>query len=66
MRILSIDSSTDVLSVACGDGREFAVRDERVGPAHAERALPCIREVLAEQGWTLASLDAIAFGAGPG
>jgi len=66
VRILSIDCSTDVLSVACGDGREFAVRDEHVGPAHAERALPRIREVLALRGWALASLDAIAFGAGPG
>lgn len=66
MRLLAIDSSTDTLSVACGDGRTFAVRDERAGPAHAERALPRVREVLAECGWTLGSLDAIAFGAGPG
>ncbi len=66
MRILSIDCSTDVLSVACGDGRDFAFRDEHVGPAHAERALPRIREVLAERGWALSTLDAIAFGAGPG
>lgn len=66
MRILSIDCSTDVLSVACGDGVAFAVRDDHVGPAHAERALPRVRELLAERGWTLRSLDAIAFGAGPG
>ena len=66
VRILSIDCSTDVLSVACGDGSDFAVRDEHVGPAHAERALPRIRELLALRGWALGSLDAIAFGAGPG
>ena len=66
MRILAIDCSTDVLSVACGDGAAFAVRDERVGPAHAERALPFVRELLDARGWTLASLDAIAFGEGPG
>ena len=66
MRLLAIDSSTDTLSVACGDGRTFASRDERTGTAHAERALPRVREVLAECGYTLASLDAIAFGAGPG
>lgn len=66
MRLLAIDSSTDTLSVACGDGRAFAVREERAGTAHAERALPRVREVLDECGWTLASLDAIAFGAGPG
>ncbi|GMU71041.1 MAG: tRNA (adenosine(37)-N6)-threonylcarbamoyltransferase complex dimerization subunit type 1 TsaB [Burkholderiales bacterium] len=66
MRLLAIDCSTERLSVACGDGRSFVLRDERAGQAHAERALPRVREVLAEQGWTLGSLDAIAFGAGPG
>lgn len=66
MRLLAIDSSTDTLSVACGDGRTFAVRAEQPGAAHAERALPRVREVLAECGFTLSSLDAIAFGAGPG
>ena len=66
MRLLAIDCSTDVLSVACGDGTAFAARDEHVGPAHAERALPFVRELLAGRGWTIASLDAIAFGAGPG
>ena len=66
MRILAIDSSTDTLSVACGDGATFAVREEHVGPAHAERVLPRVREVLAECGYALGALDAIAFGAGPG
>ena len=66
VRLLAIDTSTDVLSVACGDGFEFVVREERLGPAHAERVLPRITEVLAQAGWTLASLDSIAFGAGPG
>ncbi|MEO8487687.1 MAG: tRNA (adenosine(37)-N6)-threonylcarbamoyltransferase complex dimerization subunit type 1 TsaB [Betaproteobacteria bacterium] len=66
MRILAIDSSTGRLSVACGDGRTFAVREGREDAAHAEHALPHVREVLAECGWTLRSLDAIAFGAGPG
>jgi len=66
MRLLAIDSSTDTLSVACGDGRTFAVREERAGPAHAEHVLPRVREVLAECGYALGSLDAIAFGAGPG
>ncbi len=66
VRLLAIESSTDVLSVACGDGGTFAVREERAGPAHAERVLPRIHELLAHAGWTLAMLDAIAFGAGPG
>lgn len=66
MRLLAIDCSTERLSVACGDGRSFVVRDEPAGQAHAERALPRVREVLSEQGWSLGTLDAIAFGAGPG
>jgi len=66
VRILALDSSTDTLSVACGDGTTFAVREERAGPAHAERVLPRVREVLAECGYALGALDAIAFGAGPG
>ena len=66
MRLLALDSSTDTLSVACGDGVRFAVREERAGPAHAERVLPRVREVLGECGYALRDLDAIAFGAGPG
>jgi tRNA threonylcarbamoyladenosine biosynthesis protein TsaB len=66
VRILALDSSTDTLSVACGDGATFAVREERAGPLHAERVLPRVREVLAECGYALGALDAIAFGAGPG
>lgn len=66
MRLLALDSSTDTLSVAAGDGTTFAVREERAGPAHAERVLPRVREVLAECGYALSALDAIAFGAGPG
>jgi tRNA threonylcarbamoyladenosine biosynthesis protein TsaB len=66
MRILAIDCSTERLSVACGDGLSFAVRDELAGQTHAERALPRVREVLAERGLGLGALDAIAFGAGPG
>lgn len=66
MRLLAIDCSTERLSVACGDGESFAARDELAGQAHAERALPRVLEVLSERGWTLGSLDAIAFGAGPG
>jgi len=66
MRVLAIESSTDMLSVAAGDASAVAERAERAGQAHAERALPLVGAVLAAQGWTLADLDGIAFGAGPG
>jgi tRNA threonylcarbamoyladenosine biosynthesis protein TsaB len=66
MKLLAFDSSTLWLSVACGSGQQWAIRAEPAGQAHSERLLPLIDEVLAEAGWRLADLDAIAFGAGPG
>ena len=42
------------------------MRGEPAGQAHSERLLPLVAEVLAEAGWSLRSLDGIAFGAGPG
>ena len=66
MNLLAFDTSTLALSVACGRDGRFAVRAEHVGQGHSERLLPLVDEVLAEAGMTLADLDAIAFGAGPG
>jgi tRNA threonylcarbamoyladenosine biosynthesis protein TsaB len=66
MRILAFDTSTEWLSVAAGDGTAWHERLERAGPANSERLLPVIDTVLASAGWTLAALDGIAFGAGPG
>ncbi|MCC7328498.1 MAG: tRNA (adenosine(37)-N6)-threonylcarbamoyltransferase complex dimerization subunit type 1 TsaB [Burkholderiales bacterium] len=66
MKLLAFDTSTHWLSVACGSGATWAERAEAAGQAHSQRLLPLIDEVLAECGWRLADLDAIAFGAGPG
>ena len=66
MRLLAFDTSTHWLSVACGDGHAWRTRGEPAGQGHSERLLPLVDDVLAECGWTLADLDAIAFGAGPG
>lgn len=66
LNILAFDTSTDALSVALRVGD--AVREQR-GPGGAQASatlLPMLRQLLADGGIALASLDAIAFGAGPG
>ena len=66
MKLLAFDTSTHWLSVACGADDTWCVRGEPAGQAHSERLLPLVDAVLAETGWSLRSLDGIAFGAGPG
>jgi tRNA threonylcarbamoyladenosine biosynthesis protein TsaB len=66
MKLLAFDTSTHWLSVACGGNDAWCVRGEPAGQAHSERLLHLVDAVLAEAGWSLPSLDGIAFGAGPG
>ena len=66
MKLLALDTSKNWLSVACGDGSSWHVRSEPAGQAHSERVLPLVDAVLTEAAWSLATLDGIAFGAGPG
>jgi len=66
MRLLAFDTSTSWLSVACGGNDAWCVRGEPAGQAHSERLLHLVDDVLQEAGWSLRSLDGIAFGAGPG
>jgi tRNA threonylcarbamoyladenosine biosynthesis protein TsaB len=66
MKLLAFDTSTNWLSVACGADEAWCVRGEPAGQAHSERLLPLVDAVLADAGWSLRSLDGIAFGAGPG
>ncbi|WP_432696450.1 tRNA (adenosine(37)-N6)-threonylcarbamoyltransferase complex dimerization subunit type 1 TsaB [Marinobacterium sp. YM272] len=65
-RILALDTSTDACSVALSlEGEihhKFVVEPRR----HTHLLLPMVEEVLAEAGVKLATLDAIAFGRGPG
>lgn len=72
MRLLAIDCGTERLSVALGDtgagaeGRPRLVH-EGAGGAQASAALiPAVLQLLAQAGWSIGSLDAIAFGQGPG
>jgi len=66
MKILAFDTSTQWLSVALFDGHDALALRERVGSGASERILPAIGEMLARDGTSLADLDGIAYGAGPG
>jgi tRNA threonylcarbamoyladenosine biosynthesis protein TsaB len=66
MKLLAFDTSTQWLTVACGDGASWHAHGELAGQAHSERLVPLIDAMLAAAGWTLDDLDGIAFGAGPG
>lgn len=66
MRILALETSTETASVALLDGECLIERSVVGRPGHSETLLPEIVQLLAEGGISLAELDAIAFGAGPG
>lgn len=66
MKILALETSTEHGSVALLDGEHLIERPVVGRPGHSETILPEVRALLKEAAVTLADLDAIAFGAGPG
>lgn len=66
MRILALDTATEACSVSLCMGDRTIDRYVELERGHAEQLLPMVDSVLAEGGITLSSLDAIAFGRGPG
>lgn len=65
-RLLAIETSTDVLSLAVGDP---ACRAAFHGPGSAQSSatlLPAVQSLLGQVAWSLADLDAIVFARGPG
>ncbi|MDT0616980.1 tRNA (adenosine(37)-N6)-threonylcarbamoyltransferase complex dimerization subunit type 1 TsaB [Salinisphaera sp. P385] len=66
MRILALDAATQACSAAL-IGPDLALSRFEVAPRrHADLLLPMAEELLAEAGWSLHDLDALAFGRGPG
>jgi tRNA threonylcarbamoyladenosine biosynthesis protein TsaB len=66
MKILALDTATEALSVSLSAGDRQIDRYLELDRGHSEQLLPMVEEVLAEAGMSLGSLDAIAFGRGPG
>ncbi len=68
-RLLALETSTDTLSVALGDGTPGGALWQHSGPGGAMASttlLPLVQQLLDASGWTLDSLDAVVFGRGPG
>ena len=63
---LAFDTSTDVMSVALTDGSRVWQHTGPGGARSSTTLIPVILALLGDAGLTLAELDAIAFGRGPG
>ena len=66
MKFAAFETSTEWCSVAVWIDGEIAGVEERAGHAHSERVLPMLDRLVAAAGISIAQLDAVAFGAGPG
>jgi len=64
--ILAIETSTEACSVALSMGSDLQERFQLASRQHADLILSFVDELLSTAQTTLTSLDAIAFGAGPG
>lgn len=66
MRILAIDTATEACSAALWNTGEICAHFELCPREHTQRILPVVQDILSQSGVTLAELDALAFGRGPG
>lgn len=66
MKLLGIESSCERVSVAVLVDDQIRQHWVEGGPTPSDRLIPVVFDLLAEHGLTLAALDAIALGVGPG
>lgn len=66
MKFAAFETSTEWCSVALWLDGELSGIEELAGQRHSDRVLPMLDLLTARAGVPLASLDAVAFGAGPG
>ncbi|KGY11974.1 hypothetical protein NM22_11850 [Vibrio tubiashii] len=66
VKILALDTATENCSVALLVDDKVYVRSEVAPRDHTKKVLPMVDEVLKEAGISLADLNALAFGRGPG
>ena len=67
MKILAIDTSTPVGSIALTEGKALKAQHIlNISATHNQRLLPGIDRILGDSGWVLDDLDALAVSLGPG
>lgn len=66
MKILALETSTDLCSAALWRDGAVDAREAVAGQRHSELLLPMVDALLASHGLKAAELDGIAFGSGPG
>ena len=66
MRLLALDTASGQCSAALLIDGQLLLREQATAREHARLILPMVQSLLAEAGCTLGSLQAIAFGRGPG
>jgi tRNA threonylcarbamoyladenosine biosynthesis protein TsaB len=66
LRLLAVETSTELLSVALLRGDELLVEEALAPNRHAEQLEPMVRRLLDRTGLAIRGLDALAFGQGPG
>lgn len=66
-KLLAIDTSTSVMSVALMNGEHLLTEsNETVDRSHSNKLIPAIHELISSQGISMKDIDGIAVGHGPG